>query len=599
MLRGTSAPREDDPATSDDDGEWEEWAEEEDMPTVCLFSSRVFASAAECLSHAASEYALDLPRVVRDHRLDLYGRVKLVNFVRASVIAGASPADVLAAVGGAEAPRPWEDEKYLVPVLPDDPLLYSLSAAAAGGARGASGVGVAAEAEKMEEEEEEEEEAAIAAAALHETVAQMRREMSELLSGLEDKPAEAAREAAVVEAPAVKRGRGGGRGSNPAVGSYRVLGEEVREPPPPPEAAARSPPSEGGVRGAAAEGGREEEEKEAEEGEEEEKEEGRRMSALLESVGYFSTYARVRIHQEMLADRVRTDGYRAAIERNRSAFEGKVVLDVGCGTGILSLFAARAGARLVIGVEASDIIHHARSVVEANGLQGKIVLLHGEMEETCLPEGIEKVDVILSEWMGYACVFESMLSSVIDARDRFLAHGGCVLPTSCPMYVTASSHDTLAFWDTVQGFNMRAIAEEARKEVSVELVPAEAMLSRPALFRCIDCTTCKDSELDFTSYFQLQVSVEGMLRCLVIHFDTVFDLSGGERVEFSTASEAPPTHWKQTALYLNKPQHVQAGAVIEGHLILNRDYSYPRAYNISVTFSLGGEQCDTQTWRMR
>lgn len=75
----------------------------------------------------------------------------------------------------------------------------------------------------------------------------------------------------------------------------------------------------------------------------------------------------------MLKDEVRTMAYRNAIYRNRALFEGKVVLDIGCGTGILSMFAATAGARLVIGVDMSGIIEQAKVIVAANGLQDSMI----------------------------------------------------------------------------------------------------------------------------------------------------------------------------------------------------------------------------------
>jgi protein arginine N-methyltransferase 3 len=62
---------------------------------------------------------------------------------------------------------------------------------------------------------------------------------------------------------------------------------------------------------------------------------------------YISGYSHLDIHEEMLSDRVRTCAYRDFIQRNSELFKDKVVLDVGCGTGILSLFAAQSGARKV------------------------------------------------------------------------------------------------------------------------------------------------------------------------------------------------------------------------------------------------------------
>ena len=80
----------------------------------------------------------------------------------------------------------------------------------------------------------------------------------------------------------------------------------------------------------------------------------------------------------------------------------QVVLDVGCGTGILSMFAAKAGARRVLGVDASDVIEHARRVVAANGLSDVVSLHRGSVEGFTLPAGVEHVDIIISEWMGCA-----------------------------------------------------------------------------------------------------------------------------------------------------------------------------------------------------
>ena len=82
---------------------------------------------------------------------------------------------------------------------------------------------------------------------------------------------------------------------------------------------------------------------------------------------YFKFYSKLQNQQNMLMDDIRTSHYRNAILQNKADFTDKVVLDVGAGTGILSLFAAQAGAKKVYAVEASNMAVNARELVTANG----------------------------------------------------------------------------------------------------------------------------------------------------------------------------------------------------------------------------------------
>jgi ribosomal protein L11 methylase PrmA len=70
----------------------------------------------------------------------------------------------------------------------------------------------------------------------------------------------------------------------------------------------------------------------------------------------------------MIKDKIRTEAYRNFIMANSELFYDKVVLDVGCGSGILSLFCAKAGAKAVYAVDRSDIINLAREVAYDNKL---------------------------------------------------------------------------------------------------------------------------------------------------------------------------------------------------------------------------------------
>ena len=73
--------------------------------------------------------------------------------------------------------------------------------------------------------------------------------------------------------------------------------------------------------------------------------------------------------KDMLEDHKRTGAYFQAVMQNRRQFAGKVVLDVGTGSGILAIFAARAGAHKVYAVEATAMAQHARKLVQHNSVR--------------------------------------------------------------------------------------------------------------------------------------------------------------------------------------------------------------------------------------
>lgn len=151
--------------------------------------------------------------------------------------------------------------------------------------------------------------------------------------------------------------------------------------------------------------------------------------------GYFGSYAETEIHESMLKDQVRTDAYRDFIYDNKEYFKDKIVLDVGCGTGILSMFAAKAGAKKVYAIDASNIIKKAKMICKENNLDDIITFIHGKVEEIVLP--VKEVDIIISEWMGYFLLYESMLDSVFVARDRWLKPNGIMAPSNAKILIAA------------------------------------------------------------------------------------------------------------------------------------------------------------------
>ncbi|KAF9265191.1 S-adenosyl-L-methionine-dependent methyltransferase [Marasmius fiardii PR-910] len=255
---------------------------------------------------------------------------------------------------------------------------------------------------------------------------------------------------------------------------------------------------------------------------------------------YFQSYDAHDIHAVMIQDKIRTSTYARYILQSPHIFENATVLDVGCGTGILSLFAARAGAKKVIAVDASDIAIKAEKIVEANDLQAVITVVHGKVEDIDLTELLQhssgKVDVIISEWMGYALLYESMLDSVLVARDRFLKPGGVLAPSQCKMMLAICDageilKDRVTFWGDVYGFDLSIMSRDLYGEGIVDVLGPDTMLSEPFVVKDIYIPTTTPASLSFTSSFRLVSTADRRSRvsAFVLYFDTFF-ASSGERV---------------------------------------------------------------------
>ena len=129
------------------------------------------------------------------------------------------------------------------------------------------------------------------------------------------------------------------------------------------------------------------------------------------------------IHEEMIADTVRTEAFRQAIHELVSR---RIVVDVGAGTGILSIYAAEAGAKHVYAIEASNIVKVCKDRIQSRGLHRQIEIMHTRAEDVTWLQ--HRADVIVSEWIGYFLLFERMLPSVLAIRDRHLREDGAMIP---------------------------------------------------------------------------------------------------------------------------------------------------------------------------
>ncbi len=117
-----------------------------------------------------------------------------------------------------------------------------------------------------------------------------------------------------------------------------------------------------------------------------------------------------------------------------------------------------------------SIAKHAESLVRANRMGGVIQVVSGKIEEIDLPE---KVDVIISEPMGYMLLNERMLETYLHAK-KWLKPGGRMFPTRGDLHVAPFSDEALYmeqinkvnFWyqDYFHGVNLSTLRNAALSE---------------------------------------------------------------------------------------------------------------------------------------
>uniref|UniRef100_H2MJ52 type I protein arginine methyltransferase n=1 Tax=Oryzias latipes TaxID=8090 RepID=H2MJ52_ORYLA len=304
---------------------------------------------------------------------------------------------------------------------------------------------------------------------------------------------------------------------------------------------------------------------------------------------YFDSYAHFGIHEEMLKDEVRTLTYRNSMYHNKHVFKDKIVLDVGSGTGILSMFAAKAGAKHVYGIECSSISEYSEKIIKSNHLDSVITIFKGKVEEVELP--VEKVDIIISEWMGYCLFYESMLNTVIFARDKWLMLPLEEVEKVLKVCVNKVTPLFLAGWENVYGFDMTCIRNVAMKEPLVDVVDPKQVVTNSCLVKEVDIYTVKPEDLTFSSTFCLQIQRNDYIHALVTYFSVEFTKCH-KKTGFSTAPDAAYTHWKQTVFYLEDYLTVRRGEEISGSISMKPNEKNIRDLDFTVELDFKGQLCE-------
>ncbi|XP_047225537.1 protein arginine N-methyltransferase 2 isoform X5 [Girardinichthys multiradiatus] len=268
---------------------------------------------------------------------------------------------------------------------------------------------------------------------------------------------------------------------------------------------------------------------------------------------YFGSYGTLRLHLEMLSDRSRTETYRQVIVSNSASLRNKVVMDLGCGTGIISLFCAQ---------------------------------------------------------LAQPSVFEFMVESVLLARDRWLRDGGVMWPSSAALTLVPCQADSyysekMAFWERPYGLDFTPLQPLAQQEFFTKpkfshLIDPKDCLSAPCDVICLNMYTVQVRDLEeMEGEFKFCVVKPGVFHGFTAWFTVQFESleAGGATVELDTGPNSDPTHWKQTLFMLDKPIHVYGGDSIRGNIVLRRNPVWRRHMTVTLhwTINSSSDNCQVGT----
>lgn len=214
-------------------------------------------------------------------------------------------------------------------------------------------------------------------------------------------------------------------------------------------------------------------------------------------------------HRQYLADEARLAAFREAIAE--VVKPGDVVLDLGCGTGILGLLACRAGAKRVYAVDEGGMIQVAREVCQANGFQDRIVHIKGLSARVDLPE---QVDVVVADQIGRFGFDAGIFEYYADAKERFLKPEGRTIPVRLDLCVAPVEHE--AMWKQVEfwsgkpaGFDFGPVGPLAANTGYPARYGAQHLLGEPAVIASLDPASSPASILNLEAAVSLDR--DGML----------------------------------------------------------------------------------------
>jgi precorrin-6B methylase 2 len=220
----------------------------------------------------------------------------------------------------------------------------------------------------------------------------------------------------------------------------------------------------------------------------------------------------------MLAHEERINAYAKALERVVDS--DSVVVDIGTGTGIFALIAARLSARRVFAIDPNDAIEIAREIVTANGYGDRVECIQDVSTNVDLPE---PATIVVSDITGTLPLMGGRISALVDARERLLSPGGVLIPQADALFAALAEsprqYSLVSNWDNHNyGFDMSPARELTCNTWWKERRPSSRLLTEPQCWARLDYTVIVDSHT--RGEFQCEVMKSGTAHGVLVWFDT-------------------------------------------------------------------------------
>jgi type I protein arginine methyltransferase len=203
------------------------------------------------------------------------------------------------------------------------------------------------------------------------------------------------------------------------------------------------------------------------------------------------------------------------------------------------------------------------------------------------------VDIIISEWMGYFLLYESMLDSVLWARDKYLVKGGKMLPDKANIYVAAIEDaqykgEKKSFWSDVYGVNMDCLTPTVMREPIIDVVNHEMIISTQSKVLELNLCTMKPGDVEFSSEYNLEVLYDDKVHALIAWWDCEFS-NLENPVMLSTSPYTTATHWKQVVFYTSQDLTCAVGDSIKGSIATRRSHKNFRELDIKISYHVNND----------